>query len=73
MTCKEILEHASAVLLTAEEIIETYAVLGAFHLVDRYTNALDRCFPGVTVVRIRWRTMHYGIAGLHLLTGTNSS
>jgi hypothetical protein len=45
MTCKELLEHASAALLTAEEIIETYAVLGAFHFVDRYTNALDRCFP----------------------------
>ena len=44
MTCKGLLEHASAMLLTAEEIIETYTVLGAFHLVNRYTNALDRCF-----------------------------
>jgi hypothetical protein len=44
MTCGEFLEHASAALLAAEEIIETSAVSGAFHLVNRYTNTLDRCF-----------------------------
>ena len=44
MIGKELLEQASAVLLTAEEIIETYSVLSAFHLVNRYTDALDRCF-----------------------------
>jgi hypothetical protein len=44
VTCKEILEYASTALLTAEKPIKTYTVLGAFYLVNRYTNALDRCF-----------------------------
>ena len=44
MTCREFLEHASAALLTAEKIPKTYTVLGAFHLVNRYTNTLDHCF-----------------------------